>query len=1085
MTMKTKHSIRLRHRLVLALALSLVPAFVSGQNVPKVPDAPPKEVKVPKTPNVPKEAPKVPDAPKTIKVPNTPKVVQQPNVPKEAPKIPTVPKNVPKVVEAPKVPNVPKNIPKIVEAPKVPKTPNIPKTPNVPKTPPVVKVPDAPKIPKTPVVVKVPDAPKVPKNAPKVPAVAKVPNDAPKTPKVPKTPVVVEAPKVKVPVTSSPKGVKAPRTPVVAAKTAEVPQTPSNSNASRNSKTTAKDATVQEALDIVLGNKRKTDPGGPAPEVPGIDRSSGKQLGLPGAGKDGDSALKGSIAVMRGEGSSQDSQSSIATGKTDKPGFNQGLDEKPKTVDASVGASLGGNPIKTLTGGGIGDQLAADSKTEGGKAPRGIAGQGKGAISYSRVGATVTTEKYTGDQNVDAAKTGTTPTSETKNLKGDTTFTFKDGSTLLVRADGTQQVREVGKFGEQYTEYDKTGKGVSTTTVIEAQDDEEATPGQPAKAGGVKRPAEDASDPEAFAKFLNEHPAIAQQIIASRSGGSGDIDMGNADNSTSNGPKNGTAPPASGTTGSGLVSQPGRTGGEGSGANGRGGFNFNGNGGAIDPGDDQTVTAGNRQEDAGKALGGGKPAPLRELQAPEQDSQKPNFEPGKTNGRPEVQLLEGGTVGVVSAGSAETKTEPASSSKISNEAMVQEALDIIRGNRSETLPGGPEPDVPGIDRSNGFKGGTVTGKGSEGDIAGSIAVMRGEGASQDAQSTIDTGKTDKPGVDQGFGDKSKSIDPSVGANLGGNPINSLTGGSIGGPLGDAAQNSNGKASGGIAGQGKGAISDGASGKNIVQQIAESIASMGSGAKAGTEEDVSRNDVPADSVVTDKNHTEKDAEVIVTDSEHGQVVGYAWKDGRVVELYPTASGSSEVRVHDADGSTTIYEYVSGGKLRKVWSTNDVPNAPAGGGVKRPAEDAPDPAALAKFLRENPAIAQQIVASRSGGSGNIDFGNIDNTTANGPRNGKVPPAAGVTGKNLFGQPIRTEGEGSGANGRGGIDYNGNAGATDPTPDQTATGGNRQQDPGKVMQSKPTPEFPRKDTDNSNTESGTKIELPKSKTVPPLSK
>ncbi len=843
--MNTKHGITWLHRLALALAISLFPILVFGQAVPNIPKEPPKLITSPKAP---KEAPKVP---------KTPQVVQLPNVPKEAPKVPNVPKpvNIPNPPKTVNVPNVPKNIPKVVEAPKVPKIPNVPKNPPVVKAPPVVKIPDAPKVPKTPVVVKVPDAPKVPKAAPKVPIVAKIPN-APKTPKdapkAPKIPVVVEAPKVpkssnSSAIVSSAKAPKAPRTPIVVKKVVETPQVPgTGSNSAKNNRTTAKDATVQEALNIVMGNKRKTNPGGPTPDVPGVDRGSAKEIGLPGAGKTTGSAMQDAVVVLQGKGTSEGKETKLRKG---------------------------------------------------------------------------------------------TPTG-----------------------------------------------------------------------GGVKTPSKDAPEPAALAKFLNEHPAIAEQIVASRSGGSGNINFGNVDNTTSRG------------------------------------------------------TAGNRQDDRGKALGNGKPRPSENLRSPQNkdEEKKPNYEPGGNNGRPKVALSQ-------KASGSETTTESSESSppKTSQEALVQEALEIIRGNQRNSNPGGPTPDLPGVDRSSGKEIGLPgAGKTTESAMKDAVAVLQGKGTSEGKQSTIPT-DNNKPEFDQGFDNKPKDIDSSVKDNLGRNSLNALTGRSIAGPLGDAARSSGENGPGGIVGQGKGAISDGGafSSAGLVKtngageiEGASSAAAMKKAQELTGKSAAEVNQAVKNAVGIGKGRNGWE----ILEDPDGDPPPKPAKEPATASTPPAAEPAGKIKT-SKDGTVTQYTDPDGTKhiyvnTKKVGTI--APNGDITPTTQQPSDpddvDSHDAESFAKFLNEHPAIAQQIIASRSGGRGNIDFGNVDNTTSRGPSNGSAPPASGSAIRNGVGQPGRNGGEGNGANGRGGLDFNGNAGAKDPGPDQTVTAGGRQDDPGKASgNGKPKPD------------------------------
>lgn len=631
-----------------ARSLALGMAFLVATATPTFSQAP--NIKPP-----PKEAPKVPTVP--------PKVVEQPKVPKVVvpPKVVT-PKNVPKIVNVPKTVNVPK----VVVAPKIP---TIKEPPKVPKIPTIVKVPDAPKVPKTPVVAKFPDAPKVP-NTPKIPTIVKVAD----SPKVPKTPIIAkipDAPKANgnagnngpPAVISSAKTPKTPNTSAVVAKNiAIVPQasgvsTTGNTN-NTGKKNGATEATVQEALAIIRGNRPNTDPGGPKSDVPAAKRPSKDLPSVSGSGDDSGNALQDALAIATGKGTDSPSSLLSGTNTNNKAPVDQGFGDKPKTIDSGAGAGLGGNPVNALTG---------DDQKSGGTGPGGIAGQGTEALSdggtFSSGGLARTTKDgevvgssskaaldkvkqqtgKSGDEinqfvknllGVGAGRNGdgalgtdsegraedtalpvgrrpkeepatspSTPATAPVPDDGTTVIVSSNGNVITKKADGTTSVTSADR------------KTVTTThpdgSVTETKDGETTT------VRNAGRPREDATDPAAFAKFLRDHPALAQQLAVSNSNDrtgqgnvAGNIDHGNADNTTTSGPGNGVAVPDSGTTARNLFGQPGQRGGVGEGGAGNGGgINFNNKKfGAIDLGPDQTVTAGTRkQNEADAAPGSGQP----------------------------------------------------------------------------------------------------------------------------------------------------------------------------------------------------------------------------------------------------------------------------------------------------------------------------------------------------------------------------------------------------------------------------------------------------------------------------------------------
>lgn len=111
-----------------------------------------------------------------------------------------------------------------------------------------------------------------------------------------------------------------------------------------------------------------------------------------------------------------------------------------------------------------------------------------------------------------------------------------------------------------------------------------------------------------------------------------------------------------------------------------------------------------------------------------------------------------------------------------------------------------------------------------------------------------------------------------------------------------------------------------------------------------------------------------------------------------------------------------------------------------------EDQHDPAAAERFLKANPAIAEQLRQSKSGTNGDVDPNPAQDNFTRGV--GVVAPSASVQQKNLVGQPGQKGGLGESGAPKTGLDFNGNLGATDLGPDSTVSAGNRQQGADEVF-------------------------------------
>lgn len=261
-------------------------------------------------------------------------------------------------------------------------------------------------------------------------------------------------------------------------------------------------------------------------------------------------------------------------------------------------------------------------------------------------------------------------------------------------------------------------------------------------------------------------------------------------------------------------------------------------------------------------------------------------------------------------------------------------------------------------------------------------------ARSEAAAGLGAGKTKAPGFNQGY-----STPPvlSPGSFDKGNAVQRLTGGNAAGVVGAAAAAS-GSGSTGVAGQGKGAISDGF---------------MGS---------VTRNG--ADQV-------------------------------REVKKEFTSSNGETIKIYEGGGFDITG---TNGKTESY----DKNNQCTAGCVKRPSgEQGMTPAEMQAFLKAHPALAAQLQQARSGqGGGDVDPGRGDSTaftSAGAP----LPISSSQRQKNLVGQPgqaaagQRVQGPGSGP------DFNNpQNGAIDPGPDATVTAGGQTENPADFFGRQPGP-------------------------------
>lgn len=287
-----------------------------------------------------------------------------------------------------------------------------------------------------------------------------------------------------------------------------------------------------------------------------------------------------------------------------------------------------------------------------------------------------------------------------------------------------------------------------------------------------------------------------------------------------------------------------------------------------------------------------------------------------------------------------------------------------------------------------FAPGSRTGQDANSALTDALAGTAAGKARGEASAGLGAGQPKAPGFNQGFGTppvmSPRSFDK-------GNAVQRLTGVNAAGVVGAAAAAS-GSGSTGVAGQGKGAISDGF---------------MGSMTRNGAEQ------------------------------------------LRTVTKEFTSSNGETIKIYEGGGFDITG---SNGKTESY----DKNNQCTSGCVKRPSgEQGMTPAEMQAFLQAHPAFAAQLQQARSGkGGGNIDPGRGDSTaftSAGAP----LPISSSQRQKNLVGQPgqaaagQRVQGPG------GGPDFNNpQNGAIDPGPDATVTAGGRAENPADFFGRQPGP-------------------------------
>jgi len=418
------------------------------------------------------------------------------------------------------------------------------------------------------------------------------------------------------------------RAPTSAVQAVDLRPKTTTSKSSGDSKDTAK----KTARDAAADNQQAAPEGGPDA---GSKTGTKNERATPSLG--GRSQTTPEDALKAGSSATSGRPKATLTPDNGKrPDFDQGFGEKRVSVPAD--AAGGGNPMKSLTSGGLTGPLADAANRSSGV--NGIASQGRGAISEgttptpgvtSAGGAATTTsgevvltdeqkarakaleqstgldgkkvadfmtnggDKHRGEQmncalydDCSSTTPGTTPTKDPDPVHEDKVT--KDD---LVDNGGK-------KVGERITHVRSDG----SITVIDTNSKTGKTTITHWDTAGKKTKETLSGEPDEETRYRKDKDTYVREKMADRNW---QIVQEAKDNGTVNPDRNdhgggrvaGAVAPSQSAMGQSMFGNPGQRGGMGESGAGRTGIDFNGNAGAIDPGDEATVTAGNRQQDPG------------------------------------------------------------------------------------------------------------------------------------------------------------------------------------------------------------------------------------------------------------------------------------------------------------------------------------------------------------------------------------------------------------------------------------------------------------------------------------------------------
>ncbi|TJY59969.1 hypothetical protein E4T66_12365 [Sinimarinibacterium sp. CAU 1509] len=368
---------------------------------------------------------------------------------------------------------------------------------------------------------------------------------------------------------------------------------------------------------------------------------------------------------------------------------------------------------------------------------------------------------------------------------------------------------------------------------------------------------------------------------------------------------------------------------------------------------------------------------------------------------------------------------------------------------NEEAPGGPQPSLPGLSRDD--RSGVKTSSGSKSSDPAQALKDAGNIRDGSANTLLINETADKasqrPKFDNGFGERPQIDDKAVsdaaisaGAR---NPVKGLTGGSMGGPLGEAAAASDSRSRG----IDKGAIADGEGLTSPTGSFQDGeLKNRGKGTLA---KDLGLNERRVTGLVMGgKRFEEIDA------ISKGETPGAGKPAGGGDEAKPPKDDKLICHNDACSHSATVHPDGSV-DVRKPDGTRETIQ-PDGSSVthdkdgkvidQQEAAGRPDPdkdhgnVSKEEFLRQKLGDKNFQIkeAAKAGGTVNPDRGETGSGVA---RSGAVPSQQSM-GHSLFGQPV-----GSGIRESGSVSgpkFNGSLGAVDPGPDETVnTGPGREQD------------------------------------------
>lgn len=404
------------------------------------------------------------------------------------------------------------------------------------------------------------------------------------------------------------------RAPTSAVQAVDLRPKTTTSKSSGDSKDTAK----KTARDAAADNQQAAPEGGPDA---GSKTGTKNERATPSLGgrtqTTPEDALKAGSSATSGR-----PKATLTPDNGKRPDFDQGFGEKRVSVPAD--AAGGGNPMKSLTSGGLTGPLADAANRSSGV--NGIASQGRGAISDgigsdSRIDCTSPEGcKAKGDGQGDGKErakaiedatgadgkktTEYMTTGGNKDLQQQFDCALNDNCTSTPKDKVTKRDLVDEKTGEKIGDRIIHTHTDGSVTQIDRNTNTGKTTIETTDAKGKKTKETLAGEPDEETRYRKDKDTYVREKMADRNW---QIVQEAKDNGTVNPDRNdngggrvaGAVAPSQSAVGQSMFGNPGQRGGMGESGAGRTGIDFNGNAGAIDPGDEATVTAGNRQQDPG------------------------------------------------------------------------------------------------------------------------------------------------------------------------------------------------------------------------------------------------------------------------------------------------------------------------------------------------------------------------------------------------------------------------------------------------------------------------------------------------------